>query len=744
MRKIYICLFSVIFVCTFSCNGQFLSSQKSFSSMEPFPYCSLLHVPSGPYPAPGPKPYLGIYLDAIKIEGSFSNCTEGIFVKVAGVMDGTPAVDAGLREDDVIMSLNGNPACRDSGDVVASFKKMIEQQIIGQMVTMDILRGNQKFSLTAKLAELPIHHQPEAGHRHIEECPDSVPSMLETVLHASNAFPLFKSITDGLYFRSNIVHNPGQPDEQDTHPLQLKEMTYMIRHPLTAGEVANELSRKLIAPLHEKDRHMKEIVLRSVDLLDLELTSSDDASEFNFPELVRIIKVARDGVELALSNVTRDERALLLKNALEPWENSQWNTISEISMKIDRGKLFNSFPPLLSFLSQNNLSLLKKDLIKRFGNITEPVRFEDLSHAGKVIIGGVGPDIYSEDADLILDLGGDDIYLNNAGGTRVGIPVALVIDWEGNDHYLTKENFSQGAGVLGGGFLIDLSGNDTFVSLDGSQGAGFWGMGILYHGSGNGAYNARSFCQGAGQMGLGLIINEQGHDRYVCSYGGQALGMFGGAGILMDRSGEDFYQLGGLQPDFRDPARSTVSMGQGFGQGVRPQKGIRGIPGGIGLLIDEKGDDTYIADYFAQGSSYYYGSGILIDMDGDDEYVSGRYSQGAGIHSSVGVCIDKRGNDFYYASFGVAQGTGHDFGAGFFEDEQGDDQYWGGTLVQGSATNGSIGVFKDLQGSDRYTCMDKGQVFAQERDGMGIMIGPAVDLADKSNHPASIRLGITR
>jgi hypothetical protein len=489
---------------------------------------------------------------------------------------------------------------------------------------------------------------------------------------------------------------------------------------------------------------MKEIVLRSADLLDLELTSSDDASEINFPELMRIVKVARDGVELALSNVTPDEKALLLKNALEPWENSRWNTVSEISTKIDRGKLFDAFLPLLSFLSQNNLSLLKKDLIKRFGNITEPVRFEGLSHAGKVIIGSVGPDVYSEDADLILDPGGDDIYLNNAGGTRVGIPVALVIDWEGNDRYITKENFSQGAGVLGGGFLIDLSGNDTFVSLDGGQGAGFWGMGILYHGSGNGSYNARSFSQGAGQMGLGLIINEQGHDRYVCSYGGQALGMFGGAGILMDSSGEDFYQLGGLQPDFRDPARSTVSMGQGFGQGVRTQKGTRGIPGGIGILIDEKGDDTFIADYFAQGSSYYYGTGILIDMDGDDEYVSGRYSQGAGIHSAVGVCIDKRGNDFYYASFGVAQGTGHDFGAGFFEDDQGDDQYWGGTLVQGSATNGSIGVFKDLLGSDRYTCKDKGQAFAQERDGIGIMIGPAVDPADKNNYPASIRLGITR
>ena len=290
--------------------------------------------------------------------------------------------------------------------------------------------------------------------------------------------------------------------------------------------------------------------------------------------------------------------------------------------------------------------------------------------------------------------------------------------------------------------MFDLAGDDTFISLDGSQGAGFWGMGILYHGNGNGSYSARSFCQGTGQFGLGIIINEQGHDRYVCSYGGQALGMFGGTGILIDKSGEDFYQLGGLHPDFREPDTATVSMGQGFGDGIRAEKGTRGIPGGIGLLIDEKGNDTYIADYFAQGSSYYYGTGILLDMEGNDEYISGRYSQGAGIHSSIGICIDKRGDDFYYASYGVAQGTGHDFGVGFFEDGQGDDEYWGGTLVQGSATNGSIGIFKDLQGRDRYTCKDKGQAFAQESDGIGIMITPADDTA--GDYPISIRLGIKR
>jgi len=639
--------------------------------------------------------------------------------------------------------LNGSSACGGSENAVSLFKKTVEQQKIGQAVNMDILRGCQKLTVSITPSELSVHKRPEAAHSYIEECKGSPPSALEIAAQKQNAYTLLKKITEGLYYRSNAVHNIERTTISDNHVLQSKEMTYMMRHPLTSGEVASGLSDKIMAPLQENEWEMKEIVKRSADLINLELNySTGDAHDFSFPALVRTIKDTKEEVELALSNLTPEEKSILLKNALDPGENSQWNTVLEISMKIDREKLLNAFSSLLSFLSKDGLLLLKKDLIERFGNISEPVFFKDPDNAVKVIVGGFGPDVYSEDADLILDLGGDDLYLNNAGGSRKGMPVALVIDWEGNDRYIAKEDFSQGAGLLGGGFLIDLAGDDTFVSLDGSQGAGLWGIGILYHGNGNGSYSARSFCQGTGQYGLGIIINEQGHDRYVCSYGGQALGMFGGTGILIDKSGEDLYQLGGLHPDFREPDTATVSMGQGFGNGIRAEKGTRGIPGGIGLLIDEKGNDTYIADYFAQGSSYYYGTGILLDMEGNDEYISGRYSQGAGIHSSVGICIDKRGDDFYYASYGVAQGTGHDFGVGFFEDGQGNDEYWGGTLVQGSATNGSIGIFKDLQGSDRYTCKDKGQAFAQESDGIGIMIAPAVDAA--GDYPASVRLGIKR
>lgn len=382
--------------------------------------------------------------------------------------------------------------------------------------------------------------------------------------------------------------------------------------------------------------------------------------------------------------------------------------------------------------------------MKRFAGKKDPVLYEEMTPAGKVIVGGPGPNVYNEDAALILDLGGDDLYLNNAGGTRPGMPVAVVVDWEGNDHYLSRENFSQGAGLMGVGLLIDLSGRDTFDALDGSQGAGFFGIGMLYHGDGPGIFQGRKSCQGVGQMGAGLLWSTGGDTVYSCSLEGQALGFFRGVGILIDEAGNDYYQLGGLAPDFRDPKKATVSMGQGFAKGLRQEEKKNGVSGGIGMLIEKAGNDSYMADYFAQGASYYYGIGVLNDLSGDDRYIAGRYAQGAGIHSSAGVLLDQAGNDFYYAFFGVAQGMGHDYGVGFFEDGQGDDYYWGGTLVQGAATRGSMGTFIDREGKNRQLCEKNGQGFTETAESMAIMIEN--DLADDPENSGkekrSVRLGL--
>jgi len=718
MRRFFCFPFLVLVLC--SCGGRLSLSQKE-PRLDVFSYCELLNMPLQPYPALKPKPYLGIYLASKKVEKSPPACKENYFVQVAGIINGSPAAKSGLEEDDIILSLNNNPVCGDAEHVAPAFKKMIEREKIGSLAVLDILRGDHRLSLPAILEEQPTHEQREAKHPEIGKCPTQT-SLLGSALDAQGALPAFHAVYDGLYERSNFVHNPGSALEKKSHPLQLEEVTYLMRHPLEAGEVAKELSRSISEPFENDELDPAEGVHRAAALLDVSLPSPEKPVEITFPALLRVMEEAKKNIDAALSNLTPEEKKLLQDKALNPSDDSEWNRILEVSLKVDRAALFQAFTPLLAFLTRDNLSLLKADVIKRFGGNKGPILYEAMSPIGKVIVGGEGPNVYTEDAALILDLGGDDLYLNNAGGTRPGIPIALVIDWGGNDRYISKENFSQGAGLLGGGFLIDLGGNDTFISQDGSQGAGFWGIGFLYHGDGNGIFNARKFSQGTGQMGIGLLVNRKGDDHYVCSYGGQGLGLFGGAGILFDEAGDDYYQLGGLEPDFRDPETSTQSMGQGFGLGERPEKDKNGVPGGIGMLIDSSGDDTYIADYFAQGASYYYGLGILDDRAGNDQYISGRYSQGAGIHFSVGVLLDRAGNDFYYDSFGVGQGMGHDYGVGFFEDDGGDDHYQGGSLVQGAATNGGFGIFIDLSGARGHSFVSQGQAYVEGEKGIGISI----------------------
>jgi len=452
-----------------------MSAPKAAAWEEQTRYCELLHVPSKPGGPLQPKPYLGVYLASKTIEQTVPGCRDNIFIQVAGVIPGTPAEEAGLRENDMIISFNQDLTCTDDKNsvknTVESFRGLIEKQALGSTVKMDILRGTAKLSLTAKLREMPVRFHPEAKHETIGACHGN-PSAMENALRSRNALQAYEEIIKGLDLRSNASHDPGVSPERKSDVLQLSEVTYLMRHPLAAGAVAKELSRRLAASIDNKDWRIGDLIRSSAHLLDIDLPPSDSHVEATFPELLRIMELTKERTEKVLSALTKEERDLLLGKALNPWNDDQWNRIVAISLKVDRTELLVAFAPLLAFLSRENLSALKEDLVRRFGHIKAPLLYEAVTPIGKVMVGGAGPNTYREDAALILDLGGDDLYLNNAGGTRPGVPVALVIDWGGNDRYISAENFSQGAGVLGAGILIDLGGDDTFVSLDGSQGAG--------------------------------------------------------------------------------------------------------------------------------------------------------------------------------------------------------------------------------------------------------------------------------
>src|SRR5205823_3683063 len=71
----------------------------------------------------------------------------------------------------------------------------------------------------------------------------------------------------------------------------------------------------------------------------------------------------------------------------------------------------------------------------RPNQFTEEFQVETDTPLGKIICGGVGRNVYTNEAFLVIDTGGDDVYEDSAGGANglVGRPISIVIDLAGND-----------------------------------------------------------------------------------------------------------------------------------------------------------------------------------------------------------------------------------------------------------------------------------------------------------------------
>jgi hypothetical protein len=332
--------------------------------------------------------------------------------------------------------------------------------------------------------------------------------------------------------------------------------------------------------------------------------------------------------------------------------------------------------------------------------------YED-SPWGPLLIGGKGPNVYTADAALIIDLGGDDIYLNNAGGTVLpahdsagaGLPVAIVIDLGGNDRYIANRPGSIGAGIGGIGMLVDFKGDDLYQGDILTQGTAFCGVGILADADGNDLYLAQEAAQGSAFFGLGLLADAKGTDLYSAAQFAQGFGGASGLGLLRDTAGHDRYQAGAK-------TRSTYGENgvyRGWSQGAAC--GFRGYTcGGLGILADAKGDDTYTAGNFSQGVGYFFGLGLLADAKGDDTYRAARYTQGSAAHQAVGILWEQQGDDSYHSTVAASQGAAWDAAIGFLVDDGGDDTYRAGHLSQGAAAMNGLAALIDQDGRDTYQC----------------------------------------
>jgi hypothetical protein len=325
--------------------------------------------------------------------------------------------------------------------------------------------------------------------------------------------------------------------------------------------------------------------------------------------------------------------------------------------------------------------------------------YETSTSFGKIAIGSAGDDVYRGEYFMIFDPSGDDSYymeydIENPHPT-------LVADYSGNDFYKAKSDFALASGAFSYSFLIDFEGDDIYDGDNFSLGSGFFGVGILWDKKGNDIYFGDTFTQGAGTFGLGLLIDGEGSDSYTGNFFCQGFGFVRGIGGIVDYSGNDNYTVQGKYSEIFHRGNHYMSLSQGFGYGFRPE-----LSGGFGFICDYAGNDAYIADFFAQGSSYWWALGMLYDGSGNDQYITYQYAQGAGAHMTLGILLDGDGDDVY-RSHSVSQGCGHDYSCGWLLDISGDDIYSANNLAQGAGQANGMGIFTDVLGNDGYYVIGK-------------------------------------
>ncbi|MBM3498050.1 MAG: HEAT repeat domain-containing protein [Armatimonadetes bacterium] len=347
-----------------------------------------------------------------------------------------------------------------------------------------------------------------------------------------------------------------------------------------------------------------------------------------------------------------------------------------------------------------------------------PVLLSQETDLGPVTVAGTGPNVHSGSEAILVDLGGADRYEMSASQPGPSPRVRVVVDLGGDDTYSPTGSFGPSAALLGLSILVDEGGDDDYTARDPyAFGAALAGAGLLIDAGGNDRYMGVVFGEGAALFGLGLLLDGGGDDAYEAELYAQGFGSVKGVGALIDAGGTDRYLAGRTYPVAGQSGQRVLACAQGFGLGMRPPINA---PGGIGILADAEGKDTYTADTYSQGAAWWFASGLLFDREGDDQYQGGQYSQGAGGFLALGALLDEAGHDRYSAAE-RGQGFGLERGVGLLRDASGDDGYAADRLAQGAAMSNGIAVALDLRGEDAYLCREEGQGFVPRTDAPGTL-----------------------
>ncbi len=228
--------------------------------------------------------------------------------------------------------------------------------------------------------------------------------------------------------------------------------------------------------------------------------------------------------------------------------------------------------------------------------------------SGMVEVGSTGPDCYTVERVLIVDLGGDDCYDNHPAsympGSNLPVPVSVIVEVGGNDVYRTQAlhassqefTWASAVGAAGIGLLVDRWGNDRHeASLTDVPGP------CVEDPTVGSSRRHMVFAQGVGIAGVGALLDLGGDDAYLatsrnavaspCHWSksyvfAQGTGLHLGAGLLLDDTGNDRYDAHTHEAFEYDNVAHTMAQGS--------------AASAVGTLLDKEGDDVYNATAVAE------------------------------------------------------------------------------------------------------------------------------------------------
>ncbi len=234
----------------------------------------------------------------------------------------------------------------------------------------------------------------------------------------------------------------------------------------------------------------------------------------------------------------------------------------------------------------------------------------------------------------LIDLAGDDHYFSNYSAQGCGFfGVGLLLDADGTDQYTVYSDGQGFGGANGVGVLADRAGDDRYeavrdsnltrrpsyhspdenISVSNAQGCAMgrrgdgadghaWagGLGALLDLDGNDKYVSGNWSMGTGYwFGTGLLYDAAGNDEYRGVCWSQGTGAHFCIGALLDEGGNDVHAA-------EATSNLSLAMAHDFT---------------IGLLVNIGGDDEYTLRKDAGvAHSLNRSVAMLIDVGGDDSY----------------------------------------------------------------------------------------------------------------------------